>query len=46
MIRRFHRPEIVWAEPVAVARAWDELWVAVKSKSSLVIAGSPRNLCK
>ncbi len=30
-------------EPVFVEKDLDELWIAVKSQSSLAIAGSPRN---
>ena len=28
---------------MAVEKAWDELWIGVKSQSSSEIAGSPRN---
>lgn len=31
-------------EPVNVAKFWDDLLLGVKGLSSLVIAGSPRNL--
>ena len=34
------------AEPVNVAKFWDDLWLGVKGQSRLVIAGSPRNLFK
>ena len=33
-------------EPVNVAKFWDDLLLGVKGLSSLVIAGSPRNLFK
>lgn len=33
-------------EPLSVARAWDELWLGVKSLSNLEIAGFLRNLFK
>ena len=33
-------------EPVIVDKVLDELWIAVKSQPSLVIAGSPRNAFK
>ena len=29
---------------MSVAKLWDELWFGVKSLSSQVIAGSPRNI--
>ena len=28
---------------MVVEKAWDELWIGVKSQSNSVIAGSPRN---
>jgi len=34
------------AEPMSVARDWDELWLGVKSLSNLEIAGFLRNLFK
>jgi len=34
------------AEPVNVAKFWDDLLLGVKGLSNLVIAGSPRNLFK
>lgn len=33
-------------EPISVARAWEELWLGVKSLSNLEIAGFLRNLFK
>ena len=36
--------KIMWrAEPVVVEKTLDDLWIGVKSQSSLEIAGSPRN---
>jgi len=34
------------AEPVGVAKLWDDLWLGVISQSNLVIAGSLRNIFK
>jgi len=34
------------AEPVNVAKFWDDLIIGVKGQSRLVIAGSPRNIFK
>lgn len=34
------------AELVAVAKAWEDLWLGVKGQSNLDIAGFPRNLFK
>ena len=36
--------KLMWrAEPVVVEKTLDDLWIGVKSQSSLEIAGSPRN---
>jgi len=37
---------ILQIEPVTVTLVWDEVRLGVKSYSYLVIAGSPRNICK
>ena len=34
------------AELVAVAKAWEDLWLGVKGQSNLVIAGSLRKICR
>jgi len=38
--------DVCRAELVSVERDWEDLWVEVKSLSSSVIAGFPRNICK
>ena len=39
--------KLMWrAEPVVVEKTLDDLWIGVKSQSSLEIAGSPRNIVR
>jgi len=51
---KFIKPETNWpnywqvimAEPVSVAKNWEDQWLAEKDKSELEIAGFPRNIFK
>lgn len=44
--KRATRRQLSVSKPVSVAKEWDDLLVEVKSQSSWVIAGCPRNESK